>query len=36
MSPEISLNGPMVLNNNEWYSMAISGMALEPSCFVRV
>ena len=29
LSPaEISLNGPMVLNDTEWYSMVISGMQL--------
>ena len=29
LSPaEISLNGPMVLNDTEWYSMVISGIQL--------
>ena len=28
MSPKISLNDPIVLNDNEWYSMVISGIPL--------
>ena len=27
-SPKISLNGPMVLNDTEWYSNVISGIPL--------
>ena len=26
LSPKISLNGPMVLNDTEWYSNVISGI----------
>ena len=33
LSPtEISLNGPMVLNDTEWYSMVISGIPLPLFC----
>ena len=28
LSPKISLNGPMVLNDTEWYSNVISGIPL--------
>ena len=35
LSPtEISVNGPMVLNDTEWYSMVISGIPL--ALYVRV
>ena len=34
MSPaDISLTGPMVLNDTEWYSMVVNGIPL--SLFVR-
>ena len=29
---EIALNGPMVLNDTEWYSMVISGIPLALFC----
>ena len=33
MSPtEIALNGPMVLNDAEWYSMVFSGIPLALFC----
>ena len=33
LSPtEISLNGPMVLNDTEWYSMVFNGIPLARFC----
>ena len=32
LSSEISLNGPMVLNDTEWYSIVISGIPLALFC----
>ena len=29
---ELSLNGPMVLNDTEWYSMVISGIPVALFC----